>query len=162
LHQKTRARIDILIRNHSRKTTVQTISQSERGDTDLLSTSSRTYTQGETHRDLMTADESRTMRDGTLLVFISKYHPMLVQNTAYYQDAALSAEVNTSYTPPASRVTVTPVPPTPPPVMGLSAPRASATQATQRPPAGPPPKTPPKPKAPPTTNQNDGQFFSPE
>jgi len=131
------------------KTTVQTFSQSERGDVDWLSPSGRTYTQGETHRDLMTADELRTMPDETLLMFISKYHPMLVHNIPYYQDAELLAEVNIPYAPPVSRVTVTPVPPPPPPVMGLPVPKASATRPTQTPPA--PPK-----------NETDEEFFSPE
>ncbi len=133
------------------KTTVQTFSQSERGDVDWLSTSGRTYTQGETHRDLMTADELRTMPDEMLLVFISKYHPMLVHNIPYYQDAELLAAVNIPYAPPVSRVTVTPVPPPPPPpVMGLPVPKASATRPTQTPPAAPP------------KNETDEEFFSPE
>src|SRR5450755_566322 len=140
------------------KTTVRTISQSERGDSEWLSTPTRTYTQGETHRDLMTSDELRTMQDGTLLVFISKYHPLLVQNIAYYQDPELLAAVGLPSTPQASRVTVTPVPSTPPPpVIGLPAPKTAA--------AGPTPKTPPpgptQPKTPPT-NQDDTSFFSPE
>jgi type IV secretion system protein VirD4 len=149
------------------KTTVRTISQSERGDSEWLSTPTRTYTQGETHRELMTPDELRTMRDGTLLVFISTYHPLLVQNTAYYQDPELLAAVRLPYTPPASRVTVTPVPPTPPPpVVGLPAPKISPAGATQGPPpAGSKPKTPPagpKPKTSLPPDQDDTPFFSPE
>ena len=124
------------------KTTVRTFSQSERGDSDWLSPQTRTYTQGETHRDLLTPDELRTMQDGTLLVFISKYHPLLVQNTAYYQDPELLAAVRLPSTPLASRVTVTPVPSAPP------APKTAA--------AGPTPKTPIP------TNQDDTSFFSPE
>ncbi len=139
------------------KTTVQTFSQSERGNTDWLSMSERTYTQGETHRDLMTADELRTMPDGMLLVFISKYHPMLVQNTPYYEDAELLAEVNIPYTAPVSRVTVTPVPSTPPPiVMGLPAP--ASTQPTQAPSQAEQRYK----KTPPPTSQENQQFFSPE
>ncbi len=139
------------------KTTVQTVSQSERGNADWLSPAERTYTQGETHRDLMTADELRTMDEGTQLVFISKYHPMLVQNIPYYQDAELLEHVNTSSAPLASHVTVTPVPSPPPPIVkGLPVPKASATGPAQKSPAAP------KPKTPPTTNENDGQFFSPE
>ncbi len=133
------------------KTTVQTFSQSERGDVDWLSTSGRTYTQGETHRDLMTTDEIRTMPDGTQLVFINRYHPILVQNTPYYEDPELLQEVNTPFASQVSRVTVTPVPtPAPPPVMSLPIPKASATRPTQTPLA-----TPPK-------NKTDEDFFSPE
>src|SRR6266487_1944764 len=138
------------------KTTVRTFSQSERGDAEWLSTSARTYTQGETHRDLMTSDELRTMRDGTLLVFISKYHPLLVQNTPYYRDPELLAETRIPFTPLASRVTVTPDPSAPPPpVIGLPAPKTAT---------GPTPKTPPEPKQPktPPTSQDDSSFFSPE
>jgi len=139
------------------KTTVQTFGQSERGGVDWLSTSGRTYTQGETHRDLMTADELRTMPDGMLLVFISKYHPMLVHNTPYYEDAELLAEANTPFAPPVSRVTVTPVPsPLPPLVMGLPTPASAQptqtpSQAEQR-----------DKKTSPRTSQENQQFFSPE
>lgn len=136
------------------KTTVQTISQSERGTIDWLSDAERTYTHGETHRELMTADELRTMHDGTLLVFISKYHPMLVHNTAYYQDAELVAQTTIPFDPPVSRVTVTPVPPSPSPhVPGLPAPKTT-----------PPPQAPSgqQTKQPPPTSQDDAQFFSPE
>ncbi len=145
------------------KTTVRTFSQSERGDSEWLSPTTRTYTQGETHRDLMTHDELRTMRDGTLLVFISTYHPLLVQNTAYYQDPELLAEARIPFTPPASRVTVTPVPSAPPaPVIGLPAPKTAAGSTPKTPPAGPTAKTPPTPKMPPPKNQDDTPFFSPE
>jgi type IV secretion system protein VirD4 len=130
------------------KTTVQTVSQSERGSSQWPSDSTRTYTQGETQRDLMAPNELRTMEEGTLLVFISKYHPLLVQNTPYYQDPELLAEVRIPYTPSASRVTVTPVPSEPPPpVIGLPAPK-TATGTT--------------PKTPPPNTKDDSSFFSPE
>ena len=101
----------------------------------------------------MTADELRTMPDETLLVFISKYHPMLVHNIPYYQDAELLAAVNIPSAPPVSRVTVTPVPTPPLPlVKGLPVPVSTqSAQAKQQ-----------RKKTSPPTSQDDKQFFSPE
>jgi type IV secretion system protein VirD4 len=139
------------------KTTVETISRSER-NTDAWIATPRSWTHGETHRDLMTPDEIRTMRDGTLLVLIGKLHPMLVDNTPYYRDRDLVVEASMPFSPPASRVTVTPIPPTPPPpVMGLPAPTIASTGQRSG------PTVPPLgPKTPPSTDQDDTQFFSPE
>jgi type IV secretion system protein VirD4 len=147
------------------QTTVETISSSERDTSDWL-TRPRTWTHGETHRDLMTPDELRTMRNGKLLVLIGQLHPMLVENTPYYQDPDLLVEVSMPFTPPASRVTVTPIPPTPPPpIIGLPAPKGAptgprpgpTTPKPKTPPAGPQPK-----KTPPSTNQDNEDFFSPD
>ncbi|GCE19554.1 type IV secretory system conjugative DNA transfer family protein [Dictyobacter kobayashii] len=135
------------------KTTVQTISHSNRGDSRWLSSSAQTFTQGETHRDLMTADELMTMQDGTLLVCVNGYHPLLVQNKPYYQDKHLLTAIHAGFTPPAARVTVTPEPRMPPPAMGLPAPQRTPRQ---------PSHTPPKPKTPPSTKQDYEQFFSPD
>ncbi len=95
------------------KTTVGTTSRSERDTSDWLA-SPHTQTQGETQRDLMTSDEIRTMPDHSLLVFISKYHPVLVRNTPYYLDSELAARTHLSYTPPVSPLPMNSISSTPP------------------------------------------------
>ncbi len=80
------------------KTTASTTSSSGPESSSLFG-SQRTRTQGETQRDLMTSDEIRTMSEGSLLVFISKYHPVLVRNTPYYLNPELTARSHIPYTP---------------------------------------------------------------
>jgi type IV secretion system protein VirD4 len=140
------------------RTTVETISHSQQESLSFVS-NPQTWAHGETHRFLMTPDELRTMRDGILLVLISKLHPMLVHNTPYYHDPELLAEVNIPVSSPASRVTVTPIAPEPPPpTMGLPAPQSAARPQPGS--TGPEPKTPAGPSQ--STNQNNEEFFSPE
>lgn len=112
-------------------TTVATISNTESGRSFGVA-AQQTWTQGETRRQLMTADEIRTMRKDELLVFSSNLHPMKVQSTPYYENAEYLSRVRMPYTQPFGGA-----PKTPPSPMPSSPPSASASSSQQ---ASPPPK----------------------
>ncbi len=133
------------------KTTVGTTSSSGLEGSSWL-VSQRTRTQGETQRDLMTSDEIRTMPDGSLLVFISKYHPVLVQNTPYYLTPELVARTRLPYTLTTLHTTINPKPSIlPAPVMNQLA------SGTENEPGQPQPSSEAAPN-----NQSHEHFFSPE
>lgn len=141
------------------KTTVGTTSSSEPESSNWLE-AQRTRTQGETQRDLMTSDEIRTMPDGSLLVFISKYHPLLVQNTPYYLDQALIARTRIPYMLTTPSMTINPTLSTLPSLV-------NPLSSTILSPVSPPgienePTQPLMPNLLSPDNQSDGQFFSPE
>jgi type IV secretion system protein VirD4 len=112
-------------------TTVATISNTESGRSFGVA-AHQTWTQGETRRPLMTADEIHTMGKDELLVFSSNLHPMKVQSTPYYQNAGYLSRVRMPYTQPFGGA-----PKTPPSPMPSSPPSASASSSQQ---ASPPPK----------------------
>ncbi len=112
-------------------TTVATISNTESGRSFGVA-AHQTWTQGETRRPLMTADEIRTMGKDEMLVFLGNLHPMKVRSTPYYEKDEYLSRVGIPYTQPLGGG-----PKTPPSPMPSSPPSVPASPSQQ---ASPPPK----------------------
>lgn len=84
-----------------------------------------TFTEGETRRRLMTADELRTMPEDQMLLLDARSAPILLKTTQYFKDKRLVQRANLPY-----NVTQVQVEPTPPPVPSTPKGLPSATSSS--------------------------------